>query len=324
MAVHVATGAGRVSETAAVRGERRHGVPRRFGRSSDRSHLAGRDVDASDAPGQIAPYQRVVDWRPRRQPPAVRRPRQLPADQLAAHLPVGSPEGRGHVNRPGDASGGVAHECDLAPVWRPAGGGVSRRVCREAASLARTDHLDVDVPVVARLPVPREGDLIAVRGERGEVLGAGGRGHRDEMRGGRLRAPGTPKEETARRHRQRPCHPRRDPKATPTRRSHSRGRQSRVRLFLDLLQLDLHVEHVLEAPRGFLAKTSQDDPLQFLRHVGHESARRLRLVLQERGEHLGCRAAPEWPPARHHLVQHGPEGEDVAARVHDSARGLLR
>ena len=46
--------------------------------------------------------------------------------------------------------------------------------------------------------------------------------------------------------------------------------------------------------------------------------------LQERGERLGARAAAERPPARDHLVEHGAEAEDVAARVDRPAAAPAR
>ena len=42
------------------------------------------------------------------------------------------------------------------------------------------------------------------------------------------------------------------------------------------------------------------------------------------GEERQLARALEGPPAREHLVEHGAEGEDVGARVHRAALGLLR
>ena len=210
-------------------------------------------------------------------------------------------------------------------IWRPSGDQLGwesmRRVRRQAVGLRGPDHLDVDVPVVPLLPVPREGDLVAVRRERGVRLVAGGRGQRDEVRRGPLRLPRAPDEQTAGRQRQRPHQRRRHPKAA------LRDAPARVGAVdpesdssFSSCSSTFTSAMCWKRRPGSLRRQCRIDPLQLLRHVGHELARRLGLLLQQSRQHLGRRATPERPPARHHLVEHRPEGEDVAARVDRAAR----
>ena len=99
---------------------------------------------------------------------------------------------------------------------------------------------------------------------------------------------------------------------------------ARIRLLLDLRQIDPDVGHCLEALRRFLAEAPQDRPLEIVRQRRNERARESRLTLHHGRQRLGRCLASEGALARGHLVQQCAEAEDVRARVHWSARCLFR
>ncbi len=99
---------------------------------------------------------------------------------------------------------------------------------------------------------------------------------------------------------------------------------SRVRLFLDLLELELGVLHALDATLRLLAQAALDQPIQLLRHPWHQFAGWLRLLLHQGRQDFGRGVSSERSSPRHHLVEQRPEAENVAARVDRAARRLLR
>ena len=103
----------------------------------------------------------------------------------------------------------------------------------------------------------------------------------------------------------------------------SRRSRPRVRLLFQLLELNLEVRHVLKAPRRVLPQAPEDELLELPRQVGDQGGRRPRLLADDRGERLPRRASRERSPARHHLVEDGPEAEDVAPGVDAATRRLL-
>ncbi len=104
--------------------------------------------------------------------------------------------------------------------------------------------------------------------------------------------------------------------------SRCRGRR---RALVDLLELDFHVGHVLEALVRLLAQAAQDQLVQVLRQVRPRSRSVASAArASTAAERLGPRASCEGSPSGHHLVEQAPEGEDVAARVDLAARRLLR
>jgi hypothetical protein len=89
---------------------------------------------------------------------------------------------------------------------------------------------------------------------------------------------------------------------------------------LQLLKLDLHVVHVLEAAGGVFAQAAADQFIESLRH----SLQRFRFR-SDRGIQCGTDGlARKRPMAAQQFVEDAAEGEDVAARVGRLAVDLLR
>ena len=80
-------------------------------------------------------------------------------------------------------------------------------------------------------------------------------------------------------------------------------------------QLALQIAHRLPAVAGVLGETGPHQPVEPARQARPDLAQRGRLVLQDRSDDARLAVAVEGPPAGQHLVQHGPEGEDVRASV---------
>ena len=75
---------------------------------------------------------------------------------------------------------------------------------------------------------------------------------------------------------------------------------------------------------GSLRRQRKIDLLQIAGHVGNDFDWRLRLRPHDGGQRVRRRRARKGTHASHHLVQHRAEAEDVAARIHLPAGGLLR
>ena len=238
-------------------------------------------------------------------------------------------EGRDEVDRPRAArvagSRRRPDEGNLPAVRGPARDPIRRRIRGEPVDLRGPDHLDVDVVVVRRLP---SAHLNATCSPSGENVGShsqplsvvsgtscgGGRPGARVRRTSQVAADSTRIAARAT--------PTRQP--TPPARAWSGPRELlRVRVLLDLLELELHVGHALVAPVGLLPQASQDDPLQVPRHVRGHLARGLRLLPHHRRQRGRRRVPREGPAPRHHLVEQRPEAEDVGPGVHVPAAGLL-
>ena len=176
-----------------IGGEGGLGVEGRSTRGRDRSGLAGRGVDQTDAPRHTAA---AVD-RGRIcvgcQPPAVGRPRErVSGDELVAELAVGPAEGR-------DRSGSCPWLSPAArtnAICRPSGDQLGKPSARgvgcQTASLAWTRSSSRRRRCChAFSPSHCEGDLFAVRRERGSSLGTGRRGQGDGRRRARHRSDAT-------------------------------------------------------------------------------------------------------------------------------------
>ena len=80
----------------------------------------------------------------------------------------------------------------------------------------------------------------------------------------------------------------------------------------------------LEALVGVLLQAVLDDEVERLRDARIGLRRQRRLVAQDRAQQLGRARALEGAVAGEHLVEHGPQGEDVRPVVGHLAAGLLR
>ena len=247
---------------------RRTGRRRRrggFGRRH-RARLAARDGDQVDATrrarspsapscGQPAAVGRPGELEPRRESRTAGAPLRRAATR-GRMVPVA----RRHVTP--WCRRRVAQERDLRPVRRPGGIVLGRRVGREASRLRLADDLQPDVPVRPRRPPPRRTRSGVPSGEK---LPAAGPALRRELHDARRREhgpPPAPQRDGATRGQEQNAGDGPAPagaEAAALRRSPPAGaRGLRVGLLLHLLQLDLHVRHVLEAPVGLLAQAAQD------------------------------------------------------------------
>ena len=76
---------------------------------------------------------------------------------------------------------------------------------------------------------------------------------------------------------------------------------------------------MLEAPLRILLQTAADHARARIRQTAG-SGRRQRVVLEDRGQNVGVAVARKRPAAAEHLVEDGPEGEDVRPVVDGLAR----
>jgi hypothetical protein len=93
----------------------------------------------------------------------------------------------------------------------------------------------------------------------------------------------------------------------------------------DPLQLHAHVAGALPAVVGVLGQAVLHEPLEGRRRERRQLAHGPGLVLQDRPDEARLARALEGPPARHHLVQHRPQREDVlSASVSPSTHSSTR
>ena len=91
----------------------------------------------------------------------------------------------------------------------------------------------------------------------------------------------------------------------------------------DRVERDGEVVRAAEALLGPLLEAAAHDALERGRDVAGGLEEAGRVLLEDRVEGLHGALAPEGPLAREHLVEHGPEREDVGAGVHRLAAHLL-
>ena len=105
----------------------------------------------------------------------------------------------------------------------------------------------------------------------------------------------------------------------------NRGRNAGLRsAFSDLFELQPHVVRGLPALVGIFGHAGSDQLIQRRRGHGLDGTDRRRLALQYCRQHAGSGLALERALAGGHLVEHGAQSEDVAARVGFLAFHLLR
>ena len=90
---------------------------------------------------------------------------------------------------------------------------------------------------------------------------------------------------------------------------------SGIRLFLQLFKRVPDIDHRLVSPDRVFAQTPCDDLLEVARHIFADLTRRSWLIAQDGTDGRDPCTSLEGPLAGHHLVQHAPEAEDVAASV---------
>ena len=88
-----------------------------------------------------------------------------------------------------------------------------------------------------------------------------------------------------------------------------------------MAQREGQIARRLEALVRVLLEAARDDVPGRRRHLGRQIGR---ILAENRRHDLGRRRPAERRPAGEQLVQQGPEGEDVGARVHATAPDLLR
>ena len=102
------------------------------------------------------------------------------------------------------------------------------------------------------------------------------------------------------------------------------GERARIRFVLQFVQRDLQIITMLKAFVRILAQATVDDSLQFRGNLRGCGADRLWLLAQDGGQRRHPGLALKCPLAGQHLVEHGPEREDVAADISGFSLGLLR
>ena len=103
-----------------------------------------------------------------------------------------------------------------------------------------------------------------------------------------------------------------------------RGRAGRSRDRGERLQVERHVPRGLEALRRSLLEAVRDDAIDRGRDPPVGSGQVRRLLREDRDHRVGGGGLGEGALAREHLVENGPEGEDVRAGIHRLAPHLLR
>ncbi len=221
----------------------------------------------------------------------------------------------------------IAEKRQRLPVGRPSGREVGRRIGRETQRCAGLDLLHIEVEVAPAVAVPRERDLSSVRRQCRVDLLPGIAGDWNDLRGGgrRRRSVRQPEPITRRQERQHwQSHDQRPIPAPSGWLQREGQRLSRLRFLFDLGERHSYVGHGLPAPIGILAQCSQDQLLEFLRHVGHL----LRLFSDDRRQHGYSVIASERIRAtardfsRAHLAPHAAGWERTATFPRQALREM--
>ena len=210
-------------------------------------------------------------------------------------------------------------ESDRVPIRRPFWPGVVGGVRGQAQRGSRTaGDLEVNIPVVFFLAVPRKCHLVAVGSEIRIPFIALVAGQGIRPRGtGAFHRPALEIEACQ-------CgqHTNQRQQSGPQQawRQRPAGQDGRefagVGFFLQLVESSLQIRHGLYSARGIFAQAAPDQPLEFRRRSVAELADRLRLIAQDA---QNCREGGirlEGPLTGGHFVHHRSEGKNVRAVVH--------
>src|SRR6187402_333321 len=95
------------------------------------------------------------------------------------------------------------------------------------------------------------------------------------------------------------------------------------KLLADLLEVSEQFAHGLIALVAILAKSLLDKQLNVVWNKSYRFAERPRFFMKDRPDNVDVVLAHERKPARHHLVQHRAEAEDVRPGINKLPPGLL-